>query len=336
MSAAKRGGAQTSANPRLVQFTRFSAMLGGMTRRSILFDCDPGVDDAVAILLALAAPDELDVIALTAVAGNAGLTHTARNARALADFAGRSDLPVYAGAAGPLLRAPVEAGDFHGPNGLGDQSLPESKAAPPELHAVQAMIDAVRSRPAGSVTLVVTGPLTNAALALRLAPDLAGSLGALVIMGGADHEGGNITPHAEFNVFADPHSAAIVARSGIAQTWFSLDVTHQMRSTPARVERLMRCGGRRAEFAARLMAFSNRIPANLKGTPGAPLHDPCTIAWLLRPDLFRTEPVALDVVTDSGAHFGQTVLSRGGNTAHWAVEADADGIFSLLEQRLAP
>jgi purine nucleosidase len=301
--------------------------------RAVIIDGDPGVDDAVALLLAFAAP-ELEVLAVTTVAGNVDAARTARNARIIREIAGREDTPVHAGATRPLLREPVAADHFHGPEGLGDLPIGEPAGPLAGAHAVQALIAAVMARPAGSIALACMGPLTNLALAMRLEPALAARLGPVVVMGGAAREGGNITPAAEYNIFADPHAAAIVFDSGVPVTVLGLDATHQVRATAERINALATLRTRAAETAARLMRFSSQ----LEGQPdrlGAPLHDPCTVAWLLRPELFDDRPCRVAVETASPLTLGATVPDFGADGPHrWVSAVDAEGVFELLSAHL--
>jgi len=307
-----------------------------VTSIPIIFDCDPGVDDAVALLLAFASP-ELELLAITTTAGNVSGTLTARNARLIRQLAGREDVPVYIGAERPLVRQPVEAGDFHGESGLGHLSVAEPDAPVAGTDAVQAIIDIARARPAGSVTLVVTGPMTNAALAFQRDPGLAARLKAVVAMGGARTEGGNITASAEFNIFADPHAADIVCRSGVPIVAFGLDATHQVRATEARIAAIAALDNPRAAAASSLLRFSREVEAKVVRGLDAPLHDPCPIAWLIRPSLFELRPCRLDVETQSPLTMGHTAVEFRSPepNAQWAVTADADGLFALLTERLA-
>ncbi|MFC3711607.1 nucleoside hydrolase [Sphingoaurantiacus capsulatus] len=307
-----------------------------MTATPIIFDCDPGVDDAVALLLAFASP-ELELLAITTTAGNVSGTLTARNARLIRQLAGREDVPVHIGAERPLVREPVEAGAFHGESGLGALPIAEPALPVTSGDAVQAIIDIVRARPEGSVTLVVTGPMTNAALALQRAPDLAARLKAIVAMGGARSEGGNITASAEFNIFADPHAADVVCRSGVTIVAFGLDATHQVRATEARIAAIEALGNPLADAAASLLRFSREVERQVVHGLDAPLHDPCPIAWLIRPSLFELRPCRLDVETGSPLTMGHTAVEFRAPepNAQWAVKADADGLFALLTERLA-
>lgn len=304
-----------------------------MTSRAVIIDGDPGVDDAVAMLLAFTSP-ELEVLAVTTVAGNVDAARTARNARIVRQIAGRPEVPVHAGATRPLLREPVEAGHFHGAEGLGDLPIFEPETGLAEGHAALAIRDAVMARAPGAVALACMGPLTNLALALRLEPALVGRLGPVAIMGGARCEGGNITPAAEFNIFADPHAAAIVFDSGLPVTVLGLDATHQVRATKVRIAAMGALGTPQAQATARLLAFSLALEGQPDGE-GAPLHDPCTVAWLLQPELFDTRACRIAVETASPLTLGATVIDFRVDGPHrWAAAADADGVFALLGERL--
>src|SRR5690606_10498982 len=205
-----------------------------MTRQALIIDCDPGVDDAVALMLAFGA-EALDLLAVTTVGGNVPVEKTARNARMLRQIAGREDVPVFAGAERPLRRAPAGAGEFHGPEGLGDLAPFEPDAPCADGHAVDALVELVMARPERSTALAVLGPMTNLALALRKAPELARRLGPVAAMGGARSEGGNITASAEFNIWADPEAAAEVLASDCEVGRVGLDAAHQRWATAARI-----------------------------------------------------------------------------------------------------
>jgi purine nucleosidase len=306
--------------------------------RKLIIDCDPGVDDAIALLLAFAAP-ELDILGVTTVAGNVDGVQTARNARLIRQLAGRQDVPVYAGAERPLVRPPVEADHFHGESGLGDLPIFEPDAPAAEGAAAAFIVEAVMREPPGAVALAVTGPMTNIALALALEPRLAGRLGPVAVMGGARSEGGNITASAEYNIFADPHAAQAVFGSGVRIAAFGLDVTHQVRATPERTAAIRALRNPRAHTAAKLLDFSSAIERDLVGGAGCPLHDPCPIAWLIAPQLFQIRPCTLQVETGSQLTLGHTavdfrVKDPQAAKVHWATAADADGVFALLTERL--
>lgn len=311
-----------------------------MDRVALIIDCDPGVDDAVGLLLALALPARLDVRAITTVAGNVNAVLTARNARLLAELAGRPDVPVHAGCDRPLVRPPVEAGDFHGETGLGNLPILEPQTALASGHAALALASAIMNAPSQTFTIAMMGPMTNLALAMRLEPAIAGRIKRVVAMGGARSEGGNITASSEYNIHADPHAAQIVLSAGTPLTLIGLDATHQVRSTTARTAALRARGGAMAETAAGLMAFSNAVEATHSPIDGAPLHDPCTIAAILRPDLFTTRPAHVSVELASPVTLGHTAIefrTRFVEPMHidWVTAIDAKGVFDLLEEALS-
>jgi purine nucleosidase len=310
-----------------------------MTRREIIIDCDPGHDDALAILLALGSAEELETLAITVVAGNVPLALTAANARAVVELAARRDVPVHAGCARPLVRELVTAEYIHGRSGLDGALLPAPTAPLAEAHAVDALIDLVRARPPGRVTLCTIGPLTNVALALLKAPDLAPRLKEIALMGGAIGEG-NITPAAEFNVYVDPHAAQLVFEAGIPLTMFGLDVTHQALVTPARLAAIRAQGTPVSAAVAGLLEFYNIYDQTRRGRPGAPLHDPCTIAWLLRPELFSGRACHVAIETKGEHTLGRTVVDWSRRltlpaNAMVMDRIDAECFFALLTERLA-
>ncbi len=308
-----------------------------MTTRSLIIDCDPGVDDAVGLFLAFAAPG-LELLAVTTVGGNVPVTATARNARIMRQIAGRGDVPVFAGAERPLVREPAGAGEFHGLEGTGDLTVFEPEAPVAEGHAVDAIIDLVMSRPAGEVALSVMGPMTNVALAMRKEPGLAAHVGCVVVMGGARSEGGNITASAEFNIWADPDAAAEVFASGCEMIVMGLDATHQVRATEARIAAIEAIGTPAADATASMLRFSQRIERTIVGWDAAPLHDPCTVAWLLKPELFETRPSRIEVETASDLTRGHTAVEFRIDPAtarhHWATQANGQGVFDLITATL--
>ncbi|MEQ9315898.1 MAG: nucleoside hydrolase [Henriciella sp.] len=302
-----------------------------MRKRQIIIDCDPGLDDAVALLTAFAASDTLDVIGITTVAGNVPGELTLRNARIIRELAGVGrEVPVCRGAPVPLLRDPVTAEDFHGSTGLGNIDFPKPRVRASRQHAVNFLIKTFRATKGFPATLVITGPMTNIALAYTMAPDMVDGIKEIVLMGGADSEGGNITPHAEFNVFADPHAAHAVFNMGVPVRVLNLDVTHQVRTSDEQVERVRALGSKQAVAAADLLAASNRLEEKAKARV-APLHDPSTIIALLRPDLFEGRKARVNVVTEEGARFGKTVpeYCEDGHVL-WYDKADADAVFSEM------
>lgn len=302
-----------------------------MRKRQIIIDCDPGLDDAVALLIAFAATDRLDLVGITTVAGNVRGELTFRNARIIREAAGvNPDLPVRAGAPRPLVRDPVTAEDFHGTTGLGGLDFPKLDRRASRQHAVNFLIQTFRATRGFPATLVVTGPMTNVALALTMAPDIARGIDEIVVMGGADSEGGNITPHAEFNVYADPHAAHAVFQSGISMRVLSLDLTHQMLTSDEMIDRVRALGSPQARLAADLLAASNRLEEREKARH-APLHDPSTLLALLRPDLFEGRQARVFVEMREGDRFGKTMpdYCEDGHIL-WYTRVDADAAFSEL------
>lgn len=309
-----------------------------MPRHAIILDCDPGQDDAIALLLALASPDEIELLAVTAVAGNVPLRLTEANARRILALAGRSEIPVHVGCARPLLR-PLETAEYvHGATGLDGAELPPPAAPAAAGHAVDAMIALVMGRPIGTVTLCPTGPLTNVAMALRKEPRLAERLAGIVLMGGAI-ELGNVTPAAEFNIYVDPHAADIVFGCGAPITMFGLDVTHKVLVTEPRLRAIEAIGTPVARAAAGLLDFYSRFDRERYGEPGGPLHDPCVIAHLIEPTLFRGRACPVTIERE-GVCAGRTVVDwwnmhRHPPTATVMRDVDADRFFALLTERLA-
>ena len=309
-----------------------------MTQIPLIIDCDTGVDDAVALLLAFASP-ELDLIGITTVAGNVSAVLTARNTQIIRQIAGRQGVPIHAGCERPILRDPVEAGDFHGTSGLGSLPIFEPPVGVGKKHAVQFLIDEVMQRPPRTVTLAVTGPMTNVAMAMILEPAFAGHLKGLVVMGGARLEGGNITASAEFNIFADPHAAQIVIKGGAPMVWLGLDATHQVRGDEARIAAIAALGTPAAQAAANLLTFNQQTFWRFSKGRQSPLHDPCTIAYLINPGLFTSQPATIEVECASGLTLGHTAVEFRVDTKApaqhaWVTKVDGAGVFALLTQRL--
>jgi purine nucleosidase len=307
--------------------------------RKVIFDTDPGQDDAVAILAALGSP-EIDLIGISAVAGNIPLHHTVNNALRLIELAGRPDIPVYAGADRPFAHALVTAEHVHGQTGLDGPDLPQPVTRVREGHSVDFIIDTVRRLPEKTVTIAALGPLTNIALAFLKAPDIARRLEGIVLMGGAYFEVGNITPTAEFNIYVDPDAAGIVFRSGAEITVLPLDATHGMHSTPERIEAFRRLGNKAGAAVAAMLSFSETYDLKKFGWDGAPLHDPCVTAYLLAPELFEGRRVNVEVETASALTRGMTVVDYWGVTdrapnAFFVRRGDADAFFRLLVERVA-
>lgn len=311
-----------------------------MAPRTIIIDTDPGQDDAVAILLALASPEELHVRAVTTVAGNVPVSLTTLNARKICELAGRPDVAIHAGSARPMVRPLVTAEHVHGKTGLDGIDLPEPSMTVAEAHAVDALVEILMAEPEGSVTLCPLGPLTNIALAMVREPRIVPRISSIVLMGGGFFEGGNITPAAEFNIYVDPHAADVVFRSGVKLVMMPLDVTHKVMTRRARVERIRDLPNRVGPAVAGLLDFYERFDESKYGSDGGPLHDPCVIAWLLRPELFSGRHVNVMVEAASPLTLGMTVVDWwgvSGRPANATVMRGVDdqGFFDLLTERLA-
>jgi purine nucleosidase len=306
--------------------------------QKIIIDTDPGQDDAVAILLALASP-ELEILGLTAVAGNVSLNYTEKNALKICELAAKTDIKVFSGAVRPLVRPLVTAEYVHGKTGLDGPDLPEPKMKLQEKHAVDFIVETLMKEDAGTVTLCPLGPLTNIALALIREPKIAGRIKEIVLMGGGFFEGGNITPASEFNIYVDPHAADVVFRSGAPIVMMPLDVTHKALTSARRVEKFRTMGTRAGTATAQMLDFYERFDVEKYGTDGGPLHDPCVIAYLLKPELFKGRECNVAVETGSELTMGMTVVDW------WAVtkreknamvmrDIDHDGFFDLLLERI--
>ncbi len=311
-----------------------------MAPRKIIIDTDPGQDDAVAILLALASPDEIEVLSITTVAGNVPLDLTTRNARIVCELAGRPATAIYAGCDAPLERKLVTAEHVHGRTGLDGPVLPEPSMPVQDGHAVDFIVETLRNEPANTVTLCPLGPLTNIATALRKAPDIADRIQQIVLMGGAYFEVGNITPTAEFNIYVDPQAADVVFRCGAPITVLPLDVTHKALVTPARNDAFRALGTPVGKAVAEMTDFFERFDLEKYGSEGAPLHDPCVTAYLIRPELFTGRDINVEIETTSELTMGMTVADWWGVTdrpanATFIGNLDADGFFTLLTERLA-
>jgi len=311
-----------------------------MSARKIIIDTDPGQDDAVAILLAMASPEEIDLLGITCVAGNVPLPLTTRNARIICELAGKIDVPVYAGCDRPLGRDLVTAEHVHGKTGLDGPDLPEPTMPLQDQNAVDFIIDTVRTEASGSVTLCPIGPLTNIASAFNSAPDIIEKVQEIILMGGAYFEVGNMTPAAEFNIYVDPQAADIVFRSGVPITVLPLDVTHRALVTRPRNDAFRALGTPVGIAVAQMTEFFERYDREKYGSEGAPLHDPCVTAYLIRPDLFTGRHVNVQIETTSELTMGMTVADWWGVTNHvpnayFIGDLDADGFFDLLTERLA-
>ena len=311
-----------------------------MAKRSIIIDCDPGQDDAICLLLAMSSPDELDILGVTTVAGNVGLELTERNARLMCDIAGRNDVSVYAGCSKPMVRELITAENVHGKTGIDGVDIVEPKQVLEAKHAVDFIIDTLTSAEGQSITLVPIGPLTNIGMAIGKAPAILEKIAEIVLMGGAMREGGNYSPSAEFNILVDPHAADAVLGCGRPITVMGLDVTHQVLATPERRGRIRAIDNEAAQATAGMLDFFNRHDTVKYGSMGAPLHDPCTVAYLLKPELFEGKLCNISVETESELTMGHTAVdfwhvTAGPKNATWMYAIDADGFYDLLTERLS-
>jgi len=311
--------------------------MSGQTRRTIIIDTDPGQDDAIAILFALGASDRLDLRAVTTVAGNVPLALTAKNARIVLGWASRTDVPVYAGCPRPLVREPVTAEQVHGETGLDGVPLEEPTVELANGHAVDFLIKTLVNAATESITLCLLGPMTNLAAALVQEPNMRRGIKEVVLMGGGHHIRGNVTPTAEFNVYADPEAAKIVFGSGIPLVVLPLDVTHQVLSTKERIAKLENLGNRAGPLIAAILRSHGLIEAKPSGTDGGPLHDPTVIAYLLEPSLFSGRLVNVTIETRGEFTLGETVVDWRGATkrpanALWLNQVDSHGFYLLLTE----
>jgi purine nucleosidase len=306
--------------------------------RRIVIDTDPGQDDAVAILLALASP-ELEVVGIAAVAGNVPLALTEKNALKICELAGKADTKVYSGSIRPLVRPLVTAEHVHGKTGLDGPDLPTPKMKLQEQHAVDFLVETLMREEPGSITLCALGPLTNIALALIREPRIAPRIQEIVLMGGAYFEGGNITPTAEFNIYVDPHAAGVVFRSGVPIVMMPLDVTHKALTSSARVAAFRALGNPAGVAVAEMLGFSERFDKEKYSGDGGPLHDPCVIAYLIQPELFSGKKCNVEIETGSKLTMGMSVIDWWGVTdrkknATVMREVDHEAFFALLVSRI--
>ncbi len=311
-----------------------------MAPRNIIIDTDPGQDDAVAILLALASPEEINVLGITAVAGNVPLALTEVNTRIICELANKVDVKVFAGCDRPMGRPLVTAEYVHGKTGLDGPDLPAPVMPLQDQHGVDFIIETLRSEPEGTVTLCPLGPLTNIATAFEKAPDIASRIQEIVLMGGAYFEVGNVTPAAEFNIYVDPQAADIVFKSGAPIVVMPLDVTHKALVTKPRNDAFRDLNTPVGIAVAQMTDFFERFDKEKYGSAGAPLHDPCVTAYLIAPHLFSGRHINVEIETHSELTLGMTVADWWGVTdrpanATFMGDIDADGFFALLTERLA-
>lgn len=307
-----------------------------MAKQNLIYDCDPGHDDAVALMLAANSP-ELSLLGVTAVAGNQTLDNTARNACQVLQWLGREEIPVYPGCGRPMVRERVTAGDIHGKTGLDGPVFPPLRKAAEAEHAVSFLIRTLL-RSGGDITVVTSGPMTNLAMALRLEPGIAEKIRRIVLMGGS-YTNGNVTPAAEFNILADPEAAHVCFTAGRPITMIGLDVTRKVLCYPEIVERMARVGTSASRLFVDLMGHFCRTQKEVFGWEGGPLHDPVTIASLLDPDLLTTKPMHVEIDHSGGPSYGRTNCDAFGYlglppTADVAVDIDVPRFWDLLEAGL--
>jgi purine nucleosidase len=308
--------------------------------RKIIVTTDPGQDQAVALFVLLALPEDFDILGVVATAGNIGLDNTQRNARQLLELAGRSDVPVYLGSPRPMRRPLVTAEHVHGPTGLDGVDLPEPSMPLQAQAGVDFIVETLLREPPGSVTLVCLSPLTNLGLALEKEPPIAARMAGVIMMAGAYFEVGNITPAAEFNVYVDPEAADIVLRSGAPIAMLPLDVTHRMLSTRQRLDRFRALGNRCGLATAGMLTFSETFDLKKYGWEGAPLHGPCVPAYMLKPALFESRLINVTVETESALTLGMTVadwwrVTDRPRNVTYVRNGDAAGYYSLLFDTIA-
>ncbi len=311
-----------------------------MAPRKIIIDTDPGQDDAVAILLALASPEDIEVLGITAVAGNVPLPLTEKNARIVCELAGKPETRVFAGCDAPMKRKLVTAEHVHGKTGLDGPQMADPTMPLQKQHAVDFIIETLRREPSGTVTLCPIGPLTNIATAFERAPDIIARVQEIVLMGGAYFEVGNITPTAEFNIYVDPEAAKIVFGAGVPLVIMPLDVTHKALTTRTRIDAFRSMHTKVGDMVAAWTDFFERFDMEKYGSEGAPLHDPCTIAYLIEPQLFEGRYINVEIETEAELTLGMTVADwwrvtdRPAN-AMFMKDIDASGFYALLAARLA-
>ena len=308
--------------------------------KKVIIDCDPGQDDAIALMLAHAAKDKMEVLGITTVAGNVQLKMTQRNARLICDMIGWTDAKVYAGSDSPLVRDLVTAEEYHGENGLNGIEIYEPSVPLQEKEAVNFIIDSLEEAGDGEITLVGIGPLTNIALVLTAAPHIKSKIKEIVIMGGSYLEGGNVTPAAEFNFYVDPHAAREVMDSGVPITVFGLDATHKARVSRKTMERIYDMPeSPQTDILADSILYFAKAYKEIYSQAEPPIHDVLTIAYLIDPTLFSGRHCNLSVETDSELTLGQSVVDYWRLTdkienVYWIDQVDKTGFFNLLIDRI--
>lgn len=316
-----------------------AAVVQTVEKHDLIIDTDPGADDVVALLLALASPDELNVLAITAVAGNVRLDKISRNARLAREWAGREEVPVYAGASKPLVRTPIYAENMHGKEGLPGVAVHEPKVGMAKGNAVDYLIETLSKAAPHSITLAMLGPQTNLALALMQAPEITQGIKEVVVMGGAHFNGGNMSPVAEFNIYADPHAAQVVLASGVKLTYIPLDVTHKILTSEQRLKQIAGLNNQAGKLVGGILNEYVKADMAHYGLPGGPVHDASVIAYLLKPELFTGKQINVAIDSREGITFGQTLADwydtlKQDKNVFWVENGDAQGFFDLLTARL--
>ena len=278
-----------------------------MIKKKIIIDTDPGQDDAVALLLALASK-ELEILGVTCVAGNVPLSLTSENARKILELTRYSEIPVFAGADRPIKRTLVTAEHVHGKTGIDGPVLEKPKIKLQSKEAIEFIIETILSYPKDEITLCTLGPLTNIGLAFQREPRIKTLIKEIIMMGGGFFEGGNITPAAEFNIYVDPEAAAEVLVSGIPITMLPLDVTHKALTSRSRIESFRKIGNKAGIATAEMLDFFERFDVEKYGSEGGPLHDPNVIAYLLRPEFYEGKYVNVEIEVGSDLTRGMTVV----------------------------
>ena len=305
----------------------------------VIIDCDPGQDDAVALALAFSAPEIFEILGVTTVAGNVPLNLTQRNARLVCEICNRSDVEIYAGCDKPMKRELVTAEYVHGQSGLDGIDIYEPEHPLEKTHAIDFIIETLMAADDNSITLIPTGPLTNIGTAIAKEPTILPKIKEIILMGGAAKEGGNVTPSAEFNIYVDPEAADIVFKCGRPIVVMSLDVTHQVLTSRKRLDRIRAIGTKTAKMMTDLIVFYERYDEEKYHTDGGPLYDPCTIAYVLKPGLFKLKDINVTIETQGELTRGETVADFWNVTGRkpnvqWAYEVDDDGFFDLLNKQL--
>ena len=311
-----------------------------MKRKNIIIDCDPGQDDAIMLLLAFSAPEKLNILGITTVAGNVPLEKTQRNARIITELAGIENIKIYAGCDRPIKKKLITAEYVHGIEGIDGAPIFNPKIPLEEQHAVDFIIETLSLSEDDSITLVPTGPLTNIAQAIKKNPKILNKISEIVIMGGAMKEGGNTTPSAEFNIYVDPHAAEIVLNAGKPIVIMPLDVTHKVITNTEITNRIENLGNKSGKLVASMLKFYNRFDENKYGSDGGPLHDPCTIAYLLDSELFIGKQVNVSVETKSELTLGCTSVdfwevTNKSKNCFWIYDVNKDGFFDMLLRQIS-